>query len=169
MPIELEIITPQGSQFRHEADEVTAPSLDGEFGVLPGHLPILAALRTGIVHWKTKTDEGFCAVGGGFIQVSDDHAIILTDRYIDQKSVNPVEVRKDLGDINAEIAAFKGAPNSPELETLISKQQFCGAQLVLNGDPPPETIRLENVFSQREAQSETEQESTSEEKHLALL
>ena len=45
--IRLEIVTPRGRALLASVDEVTAPSVEGEFGVLPGHLPLLAALRTG--------------------------------------------------------------------------------------------------------------------------
>ena len=45
--IELEIVTPKGRALLASVDEVTAPSVQGEFGVLPGHLPLLAALRAG--------------------------------------------------------------------------------------------------------------------------
>ena len=43
--IELEIVTPKGRALAESVDEVTAPSVQGEFGVLPGHLPMVAALR----------------------------------------------------------------------------------------------------------------------------
>ncbi len=47
----LEIVTPTGVALRERVTDVTAPSVAGEFGVLPGHLPLLAALRTGLVTW----------------------------------------------------------------------------------------------------------------------
>ncbi len=50
--IQLEIVTPRGRALTASVDEVTAPSVNGEFGVLPGHLPLLAALRTGIVSYR---------------------------------------------------------------------------------------------------------------------
>ncbi|HEY5319225.1 MAG TPA: hypothetical protein VIJ20_14650 [Solirubrobacteraceae bacterium] len=47
--IALEIVTPNGRALSASVDEVTAPSVKGEFGVLPGPLQLLAALRTGLV------------------------------------------------------------------------------------------------------------------------
>jgi len=43
----LEIVTPRGRALSVSVDEVTAPSVHGEFGVLPGHLPLLAACAPG--------------------------------------------------------------------------------------------------------------------------
>ncbi|MCK6590794.1 MAG: ATP synthase F1 subunit epsilon, partial [Polyangiaceae bacterium] len=48
----LEIVTPTGVALKERVNEVTAPSVAGEFGVLPGHLPLLAALRTGLVTFR---------------------------------------------------------------------------------------------------------------------
>ncbi len=62
---ELEIVTPRGRALTVTADEVTAPSVDGEFGVLPGHLPLLAALRTGLVTYRVGSEMKKCAVGPG--------------------------------------------------------------------------------------------------------
>ena len=60
--IELEIVTPKGRALTAMVDEVTAPSVQGEFGVMPGHLPLLAALRTGIVSVSFGSVQGNQAV-----------------------------------------------------------------------------------------------------------
>ena len=52
----LEIVTPRGRALAASVDEVTAPSVNGEFGVLPGHLPLLAALRTGMVTYRQGSE-----------------------------------------------------------------------------------------------------------------
>src|SRR5271169_15629 len=81
----LEIVTPEGRKLAVTADEVTAPSVDGEFGVLPGHLPLLAALRTGIVSYRTGSDTKKCAVGPGFAEAGSNKLLILTDHYIERE------------------------------------------------------------------------------------
>ena len=45
--ISLEIVTPDGLKLKEQVNELTAPSVQGEFGVLPQHRPMLAALATG--------------------------------------------------------------------------------------------------------------------------
>ena len=49
--IELEVVTPTGMALKEQVDEVIAPSVQGQFGVLPGHLPLMAAMATGLVGW----------------------------------------------------------------------------------------------------------------------
>src|SRR6478735_2499307 len=100
--IQLEIVTPKGRALDVSADEVTAPSVDGEFGVMPGHLPLLAALRTGIVSYRQGGDTKRCAVGPGFAEAGPNKVAILTDEYIEPEQIDPVVVRKELAEVQAE-------------------------------------------------------------------
>ena len=103
--IELEIVTPKGSALRVSVDEVTAPSVEGEFGVLPGHLPLLAALRTGLVTYRQGTESKRCAVGPGFAEAEPDRLALITDRYIEREQIDPVLVRRELSEVQSKIAA----------------------------------------------------------------
>ena len=88
--IHLEIVTPDGLTLAADVNEVTAPSVDGEFGVLPGHVPLLAALPTGIVTYQLGGEKHAVAVGRGFAEVSADKALLLTDRFIKKEDIDPV-------------------------------------------------------------------------------
>ncbi|MBW2375487.1 MAG: ATP synthase F1 subunit epsilon, partial [Deltaproteobacteria bacterium] len=46
--LQLDVVTPSGSVLSAQVDSVQAPSVEGEFGVLPNHLPLLAALKCGL-------------------------------------------------------------------------------------------------------------------------
>src|SRR6516164_6335394 len=89
-------------------DEVTAPSVQGEFGVLPGHLPLLAALRTGIVTYREGAETKRCAVGPGFAEAGADKLVILTNEYAERSQIDPVVVRKDLAQIQQQLAKLEG-------------------------------------------------------------
>jgi F-type H+-transporting ATPase subunit epsilon len=82
--IQLEIVTPRGRALVASVDEVTAPSVHGEFGVLPGHLPLLAALRAGIVSYRQGGETRQCAVGSGFAEAGPEKLLILTDEFTDR-------------------------------------------------------------------------------------
>src|ERR1700683_3483354 len=101
--IELEIVTPRGRALAASVDEVTAPSVQGEFGVLPGHLPLLAALRTGIVAYRIRSEAKKCAGGGGFAEAGPEKLVILTDEYTERDRIDPVLVRKELGEVEEEL------------------------------------------------------------------
>jgi F-type H+-transporting ATPase subunit epsilon len=142
--IDLEIVTPEGRKLAVQADEVTAPSVNGEFGVLPGHLPLLAALRTGIVSYKVAGEAKRCAVGPGFAEAGASKVLILTDHYVEREQVDPVLVRRELNEIQGELAKIENAANEDnksQLEILIKKENWLAAELELYGDPPPATMR----------------------------
>ncbi len=159
--IALEIVTPTGRKLAANVDEVTAPSVQGEFGVLPGHLPLLAALRTGIVTYRESGETKRCAVGPGFAEAGPDKMVILTDKWTDRDHVDPVVVRKDLAEVQQQLqkldaVAFvsgdaKGAtPQDRESrakrEVLIVQENWLAAQLELYGDPPAATQRPYEQF-----------------------
>src|ERR1700677_4008911 len=107
--IAIEIVTPEGRKLATDADEVTAPSVNGEFGVLPGHLPLLAALRTGIVSYRTGGETKKCAVGPGFAEAGANGLLILTDHYIERDAIDPVLVRKDPAEVQAALVKLESS------------------------------------------------------------
>ena len=147
----LEIVTPKGRALQTEAEEVNAPSADGEFGVLPGHLPTLAAVRAGIVAYRNGSEWKRCAVGAGFVEVASDRVLLLTDEFVVRDNVDPVVVRTELKEVQSEItkteteasdkSTEKGRVAAARLQGLIQRENWLAAELELYGDPPPPTMR----------------------------
>lgn len=147
----LEIVTPKGRALQTETEEVNAPSADGEFGVLPGHLPTLAAVRAGIVSYRSGGEWKKCAVGAGFVEVSSDRVLLLTDEFVLRENIDPVVVRTELKDVQSEItkteteagdkSTEKGRVAAARLQGLIQRENWLAAELELYGDPPPPTMR----------------------------
>jgi F-type H+-transporting ATPase subunit epsilon len=159
--IQLEIVTPRGRALAASVDEVTAPSVNGEFGVLPGHLPLLAALRTGIVSYRMGTETTRVAVGAGFAEAGPDKLVILTDEYAERAQLDPVLIRKELTEVEQKLAKLESVPivapeakggDAAEIEArgerdvLIARENWLAAELELYGDPPPATQRPYEEF-----------------------
>ncbi len=141
-----EIVTPAGAKLSEEVSELTAPSVGGEVGILPGHLPLLAALRPGIVTWKSKSGGGSAAVAWGFLEVSGGKASVLTDKYITKPELDIVAVRAELKELDRKIEHFEGSRATPEYTTLVNEELWCAAQMELNGDPPPPTVSYVGAY-----------------------
>jgi len=144
--ITLEIVTPEGVQLSERVREVMAPSVDGEFGVLPGHIPLLAALKTGILSYKQDGELVRVAVGSGFVEVLDDKVLLLTDRFIRKKDVDPVRARLELKEADEQLETFEGTHGGTEHGELVSRELWAATQLELYGDPPPPTMRAFHEF-----------------------
>lgn len=146
----LEIVTPTGVALARNVNEVTAPSMAGEFGVLPGHLPLLAALKPGIVTLKSGGEEDRFAVGLGFAEVVSDKVVLLTERFAKKDDVDVVRTRARLKDVGEELSAWTGEYDDPERRTLIEEEQWLAAELELIGDPPAPTVREDTRFLDRD-------------------
>jgi F-type H+-transporting ATPase subunit epsilon len=154
--IQLEIVTPRGRALTESVDEVTAPSVEGEFGVLPGHLPLLAALRTGLVTYRQGSETKQCAVGAGFAEAGPAKLLILTDEFTERAAIDPVVVRTELAQVQQDLAKLEGIPLvAPDAkggdseahaararrEVLVIRENWLAVQLELYGDPPFATQR----------------------------
>jgi F-type H+-transporting ATPase subunit epsilon len=137
----LEIVTPEGVQLSADIDELTAPSVDGQFGVLPGHRPMLAALATGIISYIQNGVTTQVAVGAGYVEIHGDRAVVLTDRYSTKDAVDPVRVRLALKEADEALDHFSGELGGAEHLELVAKELWAASLLELYGDPPPPTIR----------------------------
>lgn len=79
MALQLEIVTPDRVVLRTEAEYVSLPGVEGEFGILPGHIPFFAALKVGCMHYIDNGKTVYACIGGGFAEIMDDKVQILAD------------------------------------------------------------------------------------------
>jgi F-type H+-transporting ATPase subunit epsilon len=142
----LEIVTPSGVALRERVVELTAPSVAGELGVLPGHLPLLAALRTGLVTYKQDGKENKIAVHHGFVEVVNDTALLLTEKFAKRDDVDVVKVRSRLKEVDDELDHWTGELTDPRRAELIEEEQWLATQLELIGDPPPPMVREDTRY-----------------------
>jgi F-type H+-transporting ATPase subunit epsilon len=75
--IRLKVVTPGRLVLDEEVDEVTAPGVKGEFGVLPNHISFLTLLEPGEMSYKQGTTRRFLAVSGGYAEVLDNVMTVL--------------------------------------------------------------------------------------------
>jgi len=77
MTLNLEIVTPQSTLLSTEAEYVTIPGEIGELGILPGHIPLLTNLQSGVLTYKVGGNEEKVAVHYGYAEVCKDKITIL--------------------------------------------------------------------------------------------
>ncbi|MGN0018538.1 MAG: ATP synthase F1 subunit epsilon [Candidatus Gastranaerophilaceae bacterium] len=108
----LKVITHENVIFDEDVNEIYSRSLEGEFGILKGHEPIMASLDIGVT--KVVQDSGvkLFTTMGGILQFRDDNAIILTDagefgEDIDVARAKEAKARAEarLAEVNAQVDA----------------------------------------------------------------
>ena len=75
--LRLEFVTPERAIVHDEVDEVELPGEEGFFGVLPGHAPLLAALRTGPMWYRKGAEKRYAFIDSGFAEVLPDRVAVL--------------------------------------------------------------------------------------------
>lgn len=77
--LQLEIVTPDRLVLSEAVDYVGAPGIEGEFGVMAGHVPFLSALAIGGLYYKTGGKNHYVFISGGFAEVSGDKVTVLAE------------------------------------------------------------------------------------------
>lgn len=130
MPLTLEIVTPEARVYSDTIDTVVIPTTEGEVGILPGHIPLLAQVENGELRVTKGSETLLLAVSGGFAEVEGDRVHILaehaiTEEKIDEKAVEDAMRRaeKQLQD-----AAHLDPQQYEHLQSLV---RYSGVQLAV--------------------------------------
>jgi ATP synthase F1 epsilon subunit len=104
------LVTPRGVVAHTDADSVQAPGEAGEFELLPGHVPMLTALRPGVLTIGTKSRARY-AVSSGYLRVDPGGIVeILVEQAQPAGEVDTDAAKKDLAAAEAEIAKWGDRP-----------------------------------------------------------
>jgi F-type H+-transporting ATPase subunit epsilon len=92
--LRLRIVTPETTFYEEDVDMVTLPGVEGQMGLLPGHIRMMTQMVPGelIVH-KDGRDE-FLAVGEGLVEVSSERVDILTDMALTAENIDEAKAEE---------------------------------------------------------------------------
>jgi F-type H+-transporting ATPase subunit epsilon len=98
-----ELVTPERMALSEDAIQVVVPGVEGEFTVLPGHAPVISALRPGVID-VTLPDarKTRIFVKGGFAEVDAGHLTVLAERAFD---VDAGAIAAELATAEADLAS----------------------------------------------------------------
>lgn len=78
--ISFELVTPDRLFLSTQADVVAVPGVEGDFGVLPGHAPMISALRAGVIEVDGASEaDARIFIAGGFAEIAADRLTILAE------------------------------------------------------------------------------------------
>lgn len=96
--MDVSIVTPEEEVWSGDADLVIARSPEGEFGIMRGHIPFLAALVPGLVTVVSGGSRQSFIVPGGFLEASgpadDYHVIVLADDAEEAGDIDAAEAKR---------------------------------------------------------------------------
>jgi F-type H+-transporting ATPase subunit epsilon len=130
MALTLEIVTPEARVYSDTIDSVVIPTIEGEIGVLPGHIPLLTQVADGELRVSKGSATSYLAIGGGFAQIDGDKVSVLAERAISEELIDEKAVEEAMKRAEQAIKDAKDMdPN--EFEHLQNMVRFAGTQLAL--------------------------------------
>jgi F-type H+-transporting ATPase subunit epsilon len=128
MPLTLEIVTPEARVYSETVDTVVIPTVDGEVGILPGHVPLVTQVGAGELRATKGAVTQLLVVGGGFAQVSGDKVSILADSAIQEEKIDENAVNAAMKRAEDALKTKEALP-AAEIERLEGVVRFSVAQL----------------------------------------
>lgn len=111
---QLELVSPERLLLSRQVEMATIPAIEGEMGVLPGHSPMIVALRGGVIRVRengAETERLF--VAGGFAEVSPDRCTVLADEATPVANLSRAEAERRLAEAETAMTNVT-AEDSPE-------------------------------------------------------
>lgn len=128
MPLLLEIVTPEARVYNDTVESVVIPSVEGEIGILPGHIPLLTQVDNGDLRVEKDGRVHHLAVAGGFAEIAGDRVAILAEHAIREEHIDEAAAEKAVA--RAEAALREKQTLDPnEVERLEGIVRFSVAQL----------------------------------------
>ncbi len=127
--LEINLVTPRGVVAHQAADGLTAPGELGEFELLPGHVPMLAALKPGVLTIGDKNKSRY-AVSAGYLRIDPGGAIeVLVEQAVAAADVDVEAARTDLRTAEAELAKWGDKPADGEWQIVLNRVAWAQARL----------------------------------------
>jgi F-type H+-transporting ATPase subunit epsilon len=119
--VRLQLVTPDRQVLDTEIEEVYAPGIEGQFGILPQHVNFLTALDTGEMRYRTDGRDHWVAVSGGVAEVLGDIVTILADGAALAREIDVEEARAEASQVEAELKRVEPAtPEAAELQAQLA-------------------------------------------------
>lgn len=129
--LRLEVVTPDKTVVSTDAEMVTCPGVEGEFGVLPHHVSLLSALKIGNLRYRANGKDEDVFISGGFVDVNNNICSVLAESAEHARDIDTVRARAakeraeqrlaqrddDLDEVRAQIA----------LQRALARLQIAGA------------------------------------------
>lgn len=130
MPLTLEIVTPDARVYSDTIDSVVIPTVEGEVGILPGHIPLLTQVEHGELRVTKGAETLFLAISGGFAEIESDRVHVLAENAISEEKIDEKAVEEALRRAEQELEDAKHL-DPQQYEHLQSLVRYSGVQLAV--------------------------------------
>lgn len=122
--VSFRLVMPERELIATEADMVVVPGSEGDFGVLPGHAPLISTVRPGVieVYQGGKVEQRFMVVGG-FAEVTPQRCTVLADEAVpfEEVTVEQLAARERTAEQHIAAAATEQEKTVAQKELAVAK------------------------------------------------
>ena len=113
-----DLVSPEKLAFSGEVDQVDVPGVEGDFGVLAGHAPVVAAIRPGILTVVTGGAKQKIIVLGGVAEMSDKGLTVLADVATSLDELDRAEFAETISEMEVKLSEKEGSELDHAIERL---------------------------------------------------
>ena len=113
-----DLVSPEKLAFSGEVDQVDVPGAEGDFGVLAGHAPVVAAIRPGILTVISGGSKQKIIVLGGLAEVSERGLTVLADVATSIDELDRAKFSETISDMEAKLSEKEGSELDKAIERL---------------------------------------------------
>jgi len=108
MPVQFELVTPEQLLVSRDVDMVVVPGTEGNFGVLPGHSPLISTIRPGTIDiYEGNTIAERIFVAGGLAEVTPERCTVLADEAMPPEALDRAELEAELQTIDGNMPMLR--------------------------------------------------------------
>ena len=113
-----DLVSPEKLAFSGEVDQVDVPGIEGDFGVLAGHAPVVAVIRPGILTVTTGGNHQKIFVLCGLAEVSEKGLTVLADVATSIAELDRAEFAETIAGMEAKLTEKEGSELDRAIERL---------------------------------------------------
>ncbi|MBJ7407164.1 MAG: F0F1 ATP synthase subunit epsilon [Bradyrhizobium sp.] len=113
-----DLVSPEKLAFSGEVDQVDIPGVEGDFGVLAGHAPVVAAIRPGILTVTTGGRHEKIIVLGGIAEVSENGLTVLADVATSLAELDRAQFAETIAEMEEGLKEHEGGELDQAIERL---------------------------------------------------
>ena len=120
---QFELVAPERLIYSDQAELVVVPGAEGEFGVLPGHAPLISAVRTGIVEvfeYPAIKSKAKFFVAGGFAEVTAERCTVLSAEAVPVNEIDRDKVKQRLEQAELDLRDAQGDAEKAKAEAAVT-------------------------------------------------
>ena len=108
MPVQFELVTPERLLVSRDVDMVVVPGTEGNFGVLPGHAPLISTIRPGMIEiYQGQTVTRRIFIVSGIAEVTPERCTVLADEAVSPDTLDRGSIETDLRIVEGNLPSLR--------------------------------------------------------------